>query len=189
MKNLFILFAASVVTLAANAQSTQIAQVSKKEMKHEKQTERKEERKELKKLEGTEPTYQSKEAFLGDFGNVPDATWKREKFFDVVRFTLNGVPQTAYYDSDAELVGTVFTKTFNDLPQSAQKYINKKYAGYQKGRVIMFDDNEYNDTDMELYGVQFEDADNYFIEMAKGGKDIVLQVTPEGGVYFFSEIR
>lgn len=189
MKKLFILFAASVVTLAANAQSTQLAQVSKKVMKHGKHIAKKEDRKELRKLEGTEPTYQSKEAFAGDFPNAANASWKREKFFDVVGFTLNGVPETAYYDINSELVGTIVTKSFTDLPRSAQKDINKHYAGYQKGRVIMFDDNEYNDTDMELYGVQFEDADNYFIELKKGAKDIVLQVTPEGGVYFFSEIR
>lgn len=50
MKKLIILFAASVVTLAANAQN--IAQVSKKEMKYEKHLEKKSERKELRKLEG-----------------------------------------------------------------------------------------------------------------------------------------
>lgn len=189
MKKLFILFAASVVTLAANAQSTQIAQASKKELKHEKHIEKKEDRKELRKLEGTEPTYQSKEAFMGDFPDASNISWEREKFFDVASFTLNGVAEKAYYDINSELVGTIVQKSFSDLPLPAQKDINKHYAGYQKGKVIMFDDNEYNDTDMELYGVQFEDADNYFIELKKGAKDIVLQVTPEGGVYFFSEIR
>lgn len=183
MKKLFILFAVSVVTLAANAQ--QIAQVSKKEMKEEK----KEVRKEKRQIAGQQVAYQSKEAFTGDFGNVPNAVWHRDNFFDAVSFTKDGVKQTAYYDDNFELVGTIFPKSFNDLPKTAQDYISKKYAGYQKGKVIMFDDNEFNDTDMMLYGVKFEDADNYFIEMQKGKQDFVLQVTPEGNVLFFTEMK
>ncbi len=183
MKKLFILFAASVFTLAANAQ--QIAQVSKTTMKHEKKAARKA----LRKLEGNEPSYQSKEAFPGDFSNSTDVSWSRDKYFDVVSFTQDGISKTAYYDNNSKLVGTVLTKTFSDLPASAQNLINKRYAGYQKGRVILFDDNEYNDTDMMLYGVQFEDEDNYFIEMKKDARGIVLQVTPEGNVFYFSEVK
>ncbi|WP_127126148.1 hypothetical protein [Pseudoflavitalea rhizosphaerae] len=187
MKKLIILFAASVVTLAANAQN--IAQDSKKEMKHEKHLEKKSERKELRKLEGNEPAFQAKEAFLGDFSNATDVSWNRDKYYDIASFNLDGIHQTAYYDYKSELVGTVIPKTFNDLPQSAQKYIDKKYAGYQKGRVILYDDNEYNETDMMLYGLQFQDEDNYFIELQRGTSDIVLQVTPEGNVFYFTEVK
>lgn len=183
MKKLFILFAVSVVTLTANAQ--QMTQVSKKEVKEEK----KEERKEKRQLAGQQVSYQSKQAFIGDFGNIPNAVWHRDKFFDAVKFTKDGITQTAYYDDKFELVGTLFTKSFADLPKTAQEYIDKKYAGYQKGKVIMFDDNEFNDTDMMLYGVKFEDADNYFIEMKQGKHDFVLQVTPEGNVLFFAEMN
>ncbi|QEC45775.1 hypothetical protein [Pseudobacter ginsenosidimutans] len=187
MKKIFILLAASVVTLAANAQN--ITQVSKKEMKHEKHQEKKNERKELRKLEGTEASYQSKEAFLEAFPNATDVNWSRDKFYDIASFNLNGIHQTAYYDYKSELVGTVIPKTFSDLPASAQKWIDKKYAGYEKGRVILFDDNEYNETDMMLYGLQFQDEDNYFIELQKGTSDIVLQVTPEGNVFYFTEVK
>ena len=187
MKKIFIFLAASVVTLAANAQN--ITQVSKKEMKHEKHLEKKNERKELRKLEGNEPSYQSKDAFLGDFANATDVNWSRDKYYDIVSFTQNGIHQTAYYDYKGELVGTVIPKSFNDLPASAQKWINKKYSAYQKGRVILFDDNEYNDTDMMLYGLQFQDEDNYFIELQKGTSNIVLQVTPEGNVFYFTEVK
>lgn len=183
MKKLFILFAVSVVTLAANAQ--QIAQASKKEMKEEK----KEVRKEKRQIAGQQVPYQTKEAFTGDFGNVPGAVWHRDNSFDAVTFTKDGIRQTAYYDDNFELVGTMFNKSFSDLPETARDYINKKYAGYQKGQVVMFDDNAFNDTDMMLYGVKFEDADNYFIELQKGKQDFVLQVTPEGNVLFFTEMN
>jgi hypothetical protein len=55
--------------------------------------------------------------------------------------------------------------------------------------VIFYDDNEHNDNDMMLYGIQFEDEDNYFVELSKGSKQIVLQVTPEGNIFFFTELK
>ena len=43
-------------------------------------------------------------------------------------------------------------------------------------------------TDMILYGLQFEDQDNYFVELTKGKDKIVVQVTPEGDVFFFKQL-
>jgi len=41
---------------------------------------------------------------------------------------------------------------------------------------------------MILYGIQFEDADNYFVELSKGTKKIVLQVNTDGVVFFFKQL-
>jgi hypothetical protein len=41
---------------------------------------------------------------------------------------------------------------------------------------------------MILYGIQFEDQDNYFVELSKASKKIVLQVNPEGAVFFFKDL-
>jgi hypothetical protein len=41
---------------------------------------------------------------------------------------------------------------------------------------------------MILYGNEFEDEDNYFVEMTNGRKTIVLQVNMEGNVSFFKDI-
>ena len=79
-------------------------------------------------------------------------------------------------------------KTFSDLPASAQKQINKEYKDYTIEKVIFFDDNEDVDTDMILYGSQFDDADNYFVELRKDNKDVVLQVTMDGLVGYFAGI-
>ncbi len=62
------------------------------------------------------------------------------------------------------------------------------YKDYTIGPVVFYDDNEANSTDMILYGEQFEDADNYFVELSKGTKKIVVQVSPEGVVYFFKQL-
>ncbi|NML22921.1 hypothetical protein HHL16_18735 [Pseudoflavitalea sp. G-6-1-2] len=173
MKKLFILMTISFAGLATNAQTTQI---TKRELTHEKR--------ELPSF-----SYQANEQFLNDFDNVSNVVWRHDSYFDIVSFTKDGISQTAYYDASATLVGTCFDKTFADLPQSAQNYINKKYAGYTKGPIMLFDDNEANETNMSLYGTQFEDEDNYFIELKKGNEDFVLRITPLGGIFWFKTIR
>ena len=39
---------------------------------------------------------------------------------------------------------------------------------------------------MMLYGQQFADADNYFVELSKDNKKIVLQVNMSGEVFYFA---
>lgn len=176
MKKLLLCFIAiaGIVTVKAQADNASV---------------KKEARKEFKKAENYKPTYQAKESFYSDFGDMEGVAWKRTANFDEAVFTKDGKTMKAFYDNDAELVGTITNKTFADLPANAQAYLNNKYADYTKGKVIFFDDNEYNDTDMELYGNVFDDADNYFIEMGKDGKNIVLKVNMAGDVSYFAEIR
>jgi hypothetical protein len=151
--------------------------------------EKKEERKALRKLEGQEPSYQSREQFAQDFDQVSNVEWKRTRFFDEATFTKDEKTMTAFYDYENKLVGTTEVKAFTDLPASAQKTINKKYKDYSVQKVIMFDDNEDNDTDMLLYGHQFDDADNYFVELQQGNKAIIVQVDMIGDVSFFTTMQ
>lgn len=95
---------------------------------------------------------------------------------------------TAFYDENAKLVGTTETKQLSDVPQKARNYISKKYAGYTVTDVMLFDDNEDNATDMVLFDRQFEDADNYFIELQKGNERIVLASDPAGQVSYFTRL-
>ena len=81
----------------------------------------------------------------------------------------------------------VLGDTIADLGKTAE--IKKKYPGYKVENVIFFDDNEANDTDMMLYGIQFEDADNYFVELSKNNQTLVVQVNPFGEVFFFKQVR
>lgn len=148
--------------------------------------EKKEERKALRKLEGQQPSYQSREHFAQDFDNVTDVHWKRTRYYDEATFVKDGQKQTAFYDFKNELVGTTQVKKFADLPARAQQFINKKYKDCPVQKVILFDDNEVNETDMLLYGHQFDDSDNYFVELSQGNKDIVLQVDMSGEVSFFT---
>jgi hypothetical protein len=154
---------------------------AKKEIKTEK--------KELRKLEaGSSVSTLTKNAFFVDFGNIPDVKWKRAVFLDEAVFNKDGKEMKAYYDFYSKLVGTTSIKTFSDIPLNAQKDIKAKYKDYAIGSVVFYDDNEANDTDMLLWDTQFSDADNYFVELSKDKKNIVLQVNAEGEVFFFKEL-
>lgn len=186
-----ILLAASV----ANAQNANEITVVKHDMavKEKKANAAKkaarEERRELRKLEAGEVSYFSKQQFAQDFGNPSNVSWKRTAYFDEATFQQDGHTQTAFYDIQSKLVGTTETKSIKDLPEAGQKAIAKQYKDYTVQNVILFDDNEANDTDMLLYGVQFEDADNYFVELTKGSDDIIVQVDLAGNLFFFTNMH
>lgn len=130
----------------------------------------------------------SKDNFLGDFPNATNVQWARSAQFDEATFSVNGSKTTAYYDYGSNLVGTTTNKKLADLPATALKQIKKDYKDYTIGSVILFDDNENNDTDMFLYGSQFEDADHYFVTVIKGGHEDVLMVTMKGLVSYFHKM-
>lgn len=188
MKTLIIATMAIMLTTATFAQASSDYAAVKKDMK-ETSKEKKEERKALRKLEGKQASYQAKQQFAADFDNVTNVEWKRTNYFDEATFTKDGHTMTAFYDYNNQLVGTTEVKAFTDLPASAQNAINKKYKDYSVEKVIMFDDNEDNETDMLLYGQQFDDADNYFVELQKDNKAIILQVDMAGDVLYFTAMR
>jgi hypothetical protein len=160
---------------------------TKGELKTEKK-ELKGERKALRKLEGSTVNVISKNSFYADFGNLPNVKWKRTAYFDEAIFTKDGKEMKAYYDFFGKLVGTSSYVTFADVPVLGQKEINKRYKDYTIGQVLFFDDNEFNESDMLLYNSQFDDEDNYFVELAKGNNKIVLKVNTSGVVNFFKQL-
>ena len=126
---------------------------------------RKGERQEKREMKrnNKEVSYQSKQQFMRDFPGTDNPTWKATVHFDEVTFNNNGVITTAYYDAESSLVGTTVVKSFTDLPAKAQENIKRYYKEYTPDTVILFDDNEVNQTDMVLYDTAFQDEDNYFI--------------------------
>jgi hypothetical protein len=141
-----------------------------------------------KKMKAKEVNMLSENHFLSDFGNIPDVTWERTSEFDQATFKKDGKKMIAYYDPESNLVGTTTDVKFADLPKNAQKEINSKYKNYTVGAVIYFDDDERNETNMILYGTEFEDSDNYFVELSNNQNNIVLEVTTWGNVSFFKKI-
>ncbi|MEO8768579.1 MAG: hypothetical protein ABI402_00785 [Ferruginibacter sp.] len=183
----------SAITFQTHAQSNEIAVRSEiKETKTEEKGLRKEKRKErtaLRKLEGKEVGLASKYSFTNDFGNIKPVQWKRTIYFDEAVFMQNKQLVTAFYDSNSKLVGTTMKSSFDKLPLIARKEIKEKYKDYKVEDVIFYDDNEENETDMIIYGIQFDDADNYFVELSKGDKKEVVKVDTSGEVYHFTTIK
>jgi hypothetical protein len=179
MKKLFVL---SMTFLFAFASLQAQTQKAAKEPKSERVA--------LRKLEGNIVNERAKSAFSSDFMGATNVQSRRIGTFDEFSFTSkDGQKMKAFYDFDNKLVGTTQPKTFADLPVKAQEQIKKEYKDYTVGPVIFYDDNEANPTDMILYGVQFEDADNYFVELTKGDKKLVLHVSPMGSVFFFADLK
>ena len=143
----------------------------------------------LKKLEGPDVSYMAKENFITDFGNVADVKWKRDGVYDEAVFTKDGKEMSAFYDFDSKLIGTTTHVTFADIPMIGQKEIKKKYKGYDIGPVILFNNLKGSDGLMLLFGEEFENQDNYFVEMSKGAKKIVVQILDSGEVFFFKDLQ
>lgn len=180
-----------MIGVTVHAQSTDALKGDLQTAKRQEKTIKGEEhrdRKELRKLEGKDVSEQAKAAFRTDFGSVEPSRWERTANYDEAFYSMNGQPYTAYYDAEATLVGTTTNKSFSDLPAKAQATINREYPGYTKGRVLLFDDNEANETDMILYGTVFDDADNYFVELQKNNQTDIVRVSTDGQVSFFKKM-
>ena len=188
MKKLMIVPAAFLFAgMTAHAQSA-VYTMSKGSSAKETKAEKKEAKKELQEAEGFQPGVLVKDNFYADFGER-NVKWQRTKYFDEARFVRDGKQTTAYYDADASLVGTTVPAKFIELPKAARDYIRKHYKGYAIGDALLFDDNEANFSDMMLYDSVAGDEDNYFVELTKGGKTIVLKVDTAGAVSYFTEKR
>ncbi len=126
--------------------------------------------------------------FKQDFPNAKYVTWAYSEFVEA-SFLDGDVIKIAYYDEDNNLVGTTTDMDATALPAKARDHINKMYPGYTIEKVVFFDDNEANDTDMFLYNQSFDDEDNYFPLLVNGSKKIILKVSPEGRVSFFEDFK
>ncbi len=190
-----LIFTLVVFSFTTSTVFAQAASVLKKDIKklNKQETVLKEKKKKdritLRKLEGKEVSVQSKNQFYADFGDIKGVTWNRDNYYDVATFTQDGKQTKAFYDPEAELIGTIQAAKLTDLPASARKQIKKDYPNDAIDRVIFFDDNESNDTDMLLYNSQFEDEDSYFVELSGKGERIVLHVTEDGNVLFFANLK
>jgi hypothetical protein len=147
----------------------------------------KEQQSEKEKLEEGGASIQTMQQFYADFGNISIVETDRIPGFEKITFLKNGTANTAYYDASFDLVGTIAARSFEDLPENAQEYIGKHYNDYAVRAVRYFDDNEGNVSNVYLYDQQFADEDSYFVELEKDNKTVILHVTLNGTVYYFSE--
>ena len=184
MKNRII--AGSIFLLCTTAAIAQSESGTGRDEKETRQELRKANR-ELKRNE-INPSYRSREAFMRDFPGAINVNWRVTGLFEEATFDSNGITMTAFYDAGNELVGTTTEKTFTDIPMKAQEHIKKFYSDYRPFDVVMFDDNENNETDMVLYNSVFEDEDNYFVCLKNDKETIILKVNRDGDTSFFKKL-
>jgi hypothetical protein len=149
---------------------------------------RKEKREERRELWLHSVNVTTENQFYNDFPGAKEVSWT-ENIFAEATFYDGNILKTAYYSTDNTLVGTTTDVDFSVLPGKAKQYIHKKYPGYTAGKVILFDDNEANDTDMFLFSNSFNDEDNYFALLTKGSKQIILKINMQGAVSFFRNYK
>ena len=179
--SLTCLFALATAQFEAQDLATQSPSKGKKtEVKHVK--------KPPKKLFGEVVSTRSKDNFVVDFGNLPDVLWRRSSLFDEATFLKDGKNMTAYYDFESKLVGTTTHVSFSELPLKGQNELKSRYKDYKIEEVILFDDNEINETDMVLWENPFEDVDNYFVVLTKEQEKLIVRVDTEGYVYYFKKL-
>jgi hypothetical protein len=183
MKKLLLVSAATFIFIAGvNAQSSEAGMNNEQHEQHPWKRDSK--RQKLNNI-----SMQARDQFVEEFGAVPDVKWMKTAIFYRASFRKEGQHFKVYYDEQAKQVGTLSPRSFHDLPANAQQYINSTYKGFKKKNVIYFDDNELNQTDMLLYGKQFENMDSYFVELKKGSQKIVLKVNTTGEVVFFKQLK
>jgi len=151
--------------------------------------ESKAERRELRKIEiSNSASTITKDNFYADYGDVPGVNWHTSNYYEEATFMKDGIQETAFYDFYGKLVGATMHKTFADLPAKGQKRINAEYKGYEIGAVIFFDDNELNDMNMVLYNTEFQDEDNYFVELKKGAEQLIVRSDVAGNISLFKKL-
>lgn len=135
-------------------------------------------------------SYFTGESFYENFGAIPVMEWQSTAGFDKAIFMQEGKEYTAYFTKDGEFVGTTHDVAFSDLPQSAQKTIAKKYGEAAVEKAFYFDDNESSDAAFLIQdNIGVENADSYFVIVKKTSGQLILQVTVDGNVSFFKEVK
>jgi hypothetical protein len=133
--------------------------------------------------------------FAYDFPDVTNIHFDRMDGHDVITYTENGRVNTAYYDDNSELLGTIRNRSIQDLPAAAQKEIADRYPDYKVVRVVRFNANTENESyidnnsELPFYDDSSENSSNYFVELNNDNKAIVLMVGLSGEVSFFSTMK
>lgn len=127
--------------------------------------------------------------FAEDFSNVQDVMWKVEPGYSEAEFMRNNKAMMAFYNYDGELMGSGYYVDYADLPEKGRERIAKDYADYTPQKAMFYEDDLDDDNDfLNFYG-NFLQKDAYFVLLQKDTKEIVVQVTENGEVSYFSNVR
>lgn len=132
--------------------------------------------------------------FTQDFSNVHNAMWKVEEGYDEVDFNMNNKAMMAFYrplgiyNSNDDLIGSGYYLNYADLPEKGREHIAKDYPDYTAQKAMFYDNNIDNDDDILNLSGNFLQKDSYFVLLKKDMKEIVMQITKDGDVSYFSNV-
>ena len=105
---------------------------------------------------GNDP--RAEKVFATQFSGAENVKWfDLEDGFQRVLFTLNGIAVEAFYDQDAELVGTTRHLFFNQLPLLVMQSVNNKFTG-----AVIIEVKEINNSNGTQYRIVLEQKDKKY---------------------------
>jgi hypothetical protein len=114
--------------------------------------------------------------FKSDFTDAKNINWTAGKEFVRVTFVLNNEKLEAFYAFDGSLIATSKAIALDKLPESAVRYITKKYP---------FPPHKLKEC------IEMTDAEGtvkYYVSFVKEGKTkTILEVAENGGVHLYKE--
>lgn len=131
------------------------------------------------------------ETFKMSFPKAKNVSWLQTDGFIEADYTLNKSQMVTFYDFDNKLIGTGKYVSYKSLPSRSLENIAKYYKKYTPEKVMYYDDNEQNINNMNFFGNDVGQDDYYALMRNKKNinNEIVLQITPDGDVSFFSNVK
>lgn len=127
--------------------------------------------------------------FAEDFSNVENVTWKADNGYNEADFTMNNKSMMAFFNYDDELLGQGYYVDYADLPEKGRERIAKDYMDYTPEKAMFYHDDLNDDDDFLNFFGNFLPEEAYFVLLRKDTKEIVVQVTKDGDVSYFSKVR
>ncbi|MEO9022039.1 MAG: hypothetical protein ABI237_00090 [Ginsengibacter sp.] len=153
---------------------------------------RREERQEKRKIKAVEDiSWGTMNLFAEEFPKAQNVKWTSVKGFAEADFKSGSSSMVAFYDFENKLVGTGKYVSYNQLPHDAIKSIEKDFKNYKPEKIIYYDDNGLNENDITFFGNTIGEDDYYALMKDRNDpeKEMVLQITPRGEVFYFSGVR
>ena len=118
---------------------------------------------------GTNNDPRTERVFASQFAGAQNVKWDElENGYHHVLFTLNGTGIEAFYNEDAELMGTVRVLFYNQLPMRVMETIDAKYAN-----AVVIEVKEITNSEGTFYRIMLEQKDKKYNLKLSGLGDVL----------------
>jgi len=121
-------------------------------------------------------SYTALNKFSAEYVNASNVVWTVTPNCQKVDFLTENGKFTAFYDLDGEYLGRTQEISVLLLPEANRKEIKTKYADYTVSHVIQYENNSAEPV-------------VYFVDLVKGGTEVVLKAVPNQSLAFFQAIK